>query len=221
MGKKVSEKSLELNIGAELLGLMRGPWGMPKAYLRGLTQREENDEGADAIAELPAGTRLFAFQFKAPKASKERQEGEPYRFTIRRPQHEKLAALAGPSAGNVFYVLPYYLRPAKLQRYVPNLLLDTWFLPVGAMRGTDLFGQFETRTVRCERGLASINPDYALRRAEELEPGEGIPAETFSNWYEDLHAQTIKKEIRGERKDPWLVRGLRVVIVQPSGERER
>ena len=39
---KVSEKSLELNVGAELLALLRGPWGMPKAYLWGLTQREES-----------------------------------------------------------------------------------------------------------------------------------------------------------------------------------
>ena len=142
---RVSEKSLELNVGAELLALLRGPWRMPKAYLRGLTQREESQEGVNFFAQLPPGTRLFAFQFKAPKGRRER---EPYRFTIRRRQHEKLAALAGGSAGNVFYVLPYYVLPAKLQRYVPNLLRDTWFLPVGSMRGSDPFGAHETRTVR-------------------------------------------------------------------------
>ena len=46
---KVSEKSLELNVGAELLAMMRGPWGMPKAYLRGLTQREEKQQGVDFL----------------------------------------------------------------------------------------------------------------------------------------------------------------------------
>lgn len=30
---KVSEKSLELNIGAELLNVMRNNWGLPKTYL--------------------------------------------------------------------------------------------------------------------------------------------------------------------------------------------
>ena len=215
---KVSEKSLELNVGAELLALLRGPWGMPKAYLRGLTQREESQEGVDFFAQLSPGTRIFAFQFKAPKG---RREGEPYRFTIQRRQHEKLAALAGGSAGDVFYVLPYYVLPVKLQRYVPRLLRDTWFLPVGSMRGTDPFGTYETRTMRCERGLASINPDYELRGVEQLEPGDGIPTGQFAEWYANLHAQTDERGFRGKRKDPWLVRGLRVAIVEPAGERGR
>ena len=215
---KVSEKSLELNVGAELLALLRGPWGMPKAYLWGLTQREESQEGVDFFAQLSPGTRIFAFQFKAPKG---RREGEPYRFTIQRRQHEKLAALAGGSAGDVFYVLPYYVLPVKLQRYVPRLLRDTWFLPVGSMRGTDPFGTYETRTMRCERGLASINPDYELRGVEQLEPGDGIPTGQFAEWYANLHAQTDERGFRGKRKDPWLVRGLRVAIVEPAGERGR
>ena len=212
---KVSEKSLELNVGAELLALLRGTMGMRKAYLRGLTQREESQEGVDFFAQLSSRTRIFAFQFKAPKG---RREGEPYRFTIQRRQHEKLAALAGGSAGNVFYVLPYYVLPAKLQRDVPNLLDDTWFLPVGSMGGTNPFGTYETRTMSCKRGLASINPDYELRAAGELEPGDGIPVRRFAEWYADLHENSEGTIGRRGRKDPWLVRGLRVAIVQPSGE---
>jgi hypothetical protein len=65
---KVSEKSLELNVGAELLGLLRGSWGMPKAYLRGFTQLEEKQEGVDFFVQLNPATRMFAFQFKAPGA---------------------------------------------------------------------------------------------------------------------------------------------------------
>lgn len=64
---KVSEKSLELNVGAELLTLLRNTWGAPKAYLRGLTQREEKQEGVDFFVHLDPATRIFAFQFKAPK----------------------------------------------------------------------------------------------------------------------------------------------------------
>ncbi len=47
---RVSEKSLELNLGAELLDLIRNQWGMPKAYLRGLTQKEEGREGINLFA---------------------------------------------------------------------------------------------------------------------------------------------------------------------------
>ena len=215
---KVSEKSLELNISAELLALLRGPWRMPKAYLRGLTQREESQEGVDVFAQLSRSTRIFAFQFKAPRG---RREGEPYRFTIQRRQHENLSRLVGHSIGDVFYVLPYYVRPAKLQCDVPNLLSDTWFLPVGSMRGTDPFGTNATRTVRCEQGVASINPDYELRRAEALEPGDGIPAGRFAEWYSDLHGKSDELTSVGRRKDPWLVRGLRVAIVPPAGERRQ
>ena len=215
---KVSEKSLELNVGAELLALLRGPWGMQKAYLRGLTQREESQEGVDFFAEFAPGTRIFAFQFKAPKG---RQEGEPYRFTIQRHQHRKLSALAGESTGNVFYVFPYYLLPAKLQSDVPNLLSDTWFLPVGSMREKDPFGTKKSKTVRCEQGRAYINPEYELRRVEDLEPGDGIPVRRFAGWYTDLHAESDAARSPGGGKDPWPVRGLRVAIVLPSGQRGR
>lgn len=208
---KVSEKSLELNVGAELLAVLRGSWRMPKAYLRGLTQREENQEGVDFFVQLPPGTRIFAFQFKAPKGHR---EGEPYKFTIRRRQHEKLSALAGSSAGSVFYVLPFYVRTTKLQDDVPNLLADTWLLPVETMRGPSVFGTYRTRTMRCTRGIASINPDYKLLRAINAEPGGGIPAEQFAKWYGQLHEQN---DDYGGHKDPWLVRGLRVAIVQPTG----
>jgi len=71
---KVSEKSLELNIGAEILNILRTK--MPKAYLRGLTQAEENKEGPDFFAQLNANVRLFAFQFKAPHGEK---ESSPYK----------------------------------------------------------------------------------------------------------------------------------------------
>jgi hypothetical protein len=39
---KVSAESLELNVGAELLGAFRGNWGLPKAYLRGLSSERKN-----------------------------------------------------------------------------------------------------------------------------------------------------------------------------------
>ena len=220
---KVSEKSLELNVGAELLMWLRGPWGKPKAYLRGLTQREESQKGVDFSA-LASGTRIFAFQFKAPMGPR---DGEPYKFRIQRPQHEKLSELAEES-GNVFYVLPYYRSSVKLQSDVPNLLSDTWFLDVESMNGTELFGTKKSTTVHCEQGRAYINPDYELRSVEDLEPGEGIQVEEFAGWYEGLrkeddvemprgHSKESDERIsRGRRKDSWLVRGLRVAIVQPT-----
>jgi len=120
---KVSEKSLELNVGAELLNLFRGPWGMPKAYLRGLTQREEKQEGVDFFVQLDPATRVFAFQFKAPRG---RAERVPYKYTLVREQHQMLVELAELSPSSVFYVFPFYVTPAKLQKNVPQLISETW-----------------------------------------------------------------------------------------------
>ena len=209
---KVSEKSLELNVGAELLHALRGRWGMHKAYLRGLTQREEHQEGVDFFAEMPSSTRIFAFQFKAPK----RQWGDqpPYRFTIQRKQHGKLSALASLWPTGVYYVLPFYVLPAKLHCDLPHLLQDTWFLPVAHMPSSSLFGPNQTKTLRCQSGLASINPNYELLSASrvELSRDAGVPVRLFSEWYTNLHDPSDEME----RKSPWLVRGMRVAIVQPE-----
>lgn len=211
---KVSEKSLELNVGSELLHLLRSRWGMPKTYLRGLTQREESQEGVDFFARLPRATRVYAFQFKAPKG---RFEAEPYRFTIQRRQHDKLSALASGSPGGVYYVLPFYISHAKLRTEVPNLLQDTWFLRVAAMGGTNVFGPHQTKTLRCDRGTASVNPDYELQRGSDMERETGISVVRFADWYASLRDWGDESNSRRERRSPWLVRGLRVAIALHEG----
>ena len=208
---KVSEKSLELNVGAELLNALRCRWGMRKAYLRGLTQREEHREGVDFFAKMPSSSRILAFQFKAPKGRW--GERTPYRFTIQRRQHVKLSTLAANWPNGVHYVLPFYVAPAKLQCDVPHLLRDTWFLPVAKMLGSHLFGPHQTKTLSCRPGLASINPDYELLNASQMElSGDvGIPVPQFAEWYTELHDSSDELQ----RRSPWLVRGLRVAIVRP------
>ena len=127
---KVSEKSLELNLAAEVLSALRGRPGMQRAYLRGLTQREERQEGADFCADLPSGARLLALQFKAPKGISEQL---PYRYTLVRYQHEALFTLAQTSPGAVFYVFPFYVTISKLQNDLPTLAADTWLLELDSM----------------------------------------------------------------------------------------
>lgn len=159
MIEKASEKSLELNVGAELLALLRGPWGMPKAYLQGLTQREEKQQGVDFFARLPDDTRIFAFQFKAPRG---RDEGEPYRYTLSSEQHEALYALASHAPKGVHYVLPFYLFHQKLRKDVPKLVQDTWLLPVAPMTPSTIFSGQKTKVIRCTRGNAWVGPCQRL-----------------------------------------------------------
>jgi hypothetical protein len=208
---RVSEKSLELNVGAELLGLIRNQWNMPKAYLRGLTQREERQEGPDFFAQLSPSAFLFAFQFKAPRGGK---EGTPYRYKLVRQQHARLRVLAQAWPSSVFYVFPFYVTPVKLQRDVPNLLEDTWLLRV-AQVSTAAFGHQQTTIIRCEAGVALINPEYKLENPATVSPRdvEGIPARRFAAWYRQHRA--IGRQ-PGRRRSPWLVRGLRLVVVEPE-----
>ena len=210
---KVSEKSLELNVGAELLYLLRGPWEMPRAYFRGLTQREERQQGVDFFAQLSPNAHVFAFQFKAPKG---REDQVPYRFTLVGEQHERLHELAESWPDSVFYVLPFYASHEKLQLNVPALVQDTWFLPVAPMVPSEVFGTNRTKVLRCRPGIAVANPEYKLRNMKEvaLSHGSGIPAREFASWYIRLRGHEARSVGRSQRMSPWLVRGLRVVIAE-------
>ncbi len=210
---KVSEKSLELNIAAELLTLLRGSWEMPKAYLRGLTQREEKQEGVDFFVQLQPDTSVFAFQFKAPKG---KTEATPYRYTLVKDQHDLLFTLAELAPSSVFYVLPFYVTPVKLQKDVPQLLQDTWLLNIDQMPTVTTFGTFKSRTVRCRPGNAFINPQYKLQRLSEIRrpQSSGIPVQKFASWYRRYTAPD-RATIGQHRRSPWLVRGLRLAIVTP------
>lgn len=162
---KVSEKALELNLGAELLGILRNSWGMSKAYLRGLTQREESQEGVDFFVQLDPTTRLFAFQFKTPRGI---ADVTPYRYTLMRHQHDLLFQLGQLSPGSVFYVFPFYATVAKLHQDVPHLVDDTWLLNVEDMPTLAVFGGTQSKIVRCWPGHATVNPGEGRR-------GSGMP----------------------------------------------
>jgi hypothetical protein len=209
---KVSEKSLELNVGTELLNLFRTSWGLPKTYLRGLTQKEERQEGVDFFLQLDPATRLFAFQFKAPKG---KYDAVPYRYTLEREQHNFLFGLSQLAANSVFYVFPFYVTPTKLQADVPELLRDTWLLRIEQVPTAQVFGPQLTCTVRCQSGIASINPEYKMlnmRQSRDLE-SKGIAIGEFASWYKDHLSSNTQSERR--RRSPWLVRGLRLVMAIP------
>jgi len=62
----VSEKTLELNIGAEILQLIRQKHGCHCAFWIGMKQDQEAGNGIDElISNVPSGMHL-ALQFKAP-----------------------------------------------------------------------------------------------------------------------------------------------------------
>ena len=201
MRNKVSEKSLELNVGAELLDRLRGPMNMPKAYLRGLTQQEERREGADFFARLPKDNRIFAFQFKAPRGP---IDGLPYKFTLSRNQHEALHKLAVRNPEAVHYVLPFYVLTDKLIRDVPNLAWDTWLLPVAPMDIPTVFSGQKTKRVHCCRGAAYVNPEYEMKNLSDamLSWEAGVEPGNFAEWYSELRRNKQESNLTGFRMSP-------------------
>jgi hypothetical protein len=184
---------------------------MPKAYLRGLTQREEKQQGVDFFAQLTPAARIFAFQFKAPRGG---NEGAPYRYTLVDEQHALLHALATIAPYGVYYVLPFYVTHIKLEQNVPNLVQDTWLLPVQPMVPSQIFHGQRTKTIRCSAGTAWVNPEYQIQpmAKQRINQAGGIPSKEFAPWYSRLRETEAIRERRW--RSPWLVRGLRVAIVE-------
>ena len=147
----------------------------------------------------------------------------PYRFTIQGHQHDEFSALASGWPAGAYYVLPFHVRPAKLRNDVLQLLRNTWFLPVAAMAGTNVFGPYQTKTMRCCHGVASVDPDYEFLNAVEfgLRPDSGIPVRQFEELYAGLHEPSEESVQVNPRKNPRLVCGLRVATVQPEGRERR
>jgi len=129
----VSEKTLELNVVAELLEYFRIFYS-PKIFFRGLTLREEGVMGYDNSISLGSAEFTF-FQFKAPKRR------NPTTFYInnnkKNDQHNilyNLAYQAGP--GVVFYAFPVFFSDFDMFAFSPQLLRNTYFMdisPIGLL----------------------------------------------------------------------------------------
>jgi hypothetical protein len=155
---------------------------------------------------------LYAFQFKAPRGN---SEGNPYRYSLVREQHEALYSLAQVVPNSVFYVFPNYVTTAKLQEEVPKLMTETWLLGVDPMQTAQVFGAKKSKVVSCNGSRATINPEYGMHRAEDVALGTGIArggvtAPEFARWYSQFQVTAP-----GVRRSPWPRRGLRIVIVLP------
>lgn len=130
--KFVSEKTLELNLCAEMLSHLRGPLGLAGAFWIGFTQQQEDRRGLDEVLMgLPPSTHL-ALQFKAPNPTA--AEGAPYRFKINVAQCQRMLELSARRPKSVYYVLPAYKRFPLVKAGLPDLLARTRLIDVEQLR---------------------------------------------------------------------------------------
>lgn len=211
--RQVSEKTLEINICAELLDLIRQEPGCEKAWLYGLTQRQEGQLGFDeCVAGVPCGF-FEVYQFKAPWPSRLGQI--PYRFTINERQQECLLWLAKKFPDSVLYVFPFYNQLSKVSEDSPELLTDTWFarvIDVGILRDRNS----GRHRVDCyDNGTAIINSEskeiklYNQRQLKldyrDMQGRRSIGSNELKQW--------LRKVLRDERKYRWMTRGLHIVVL--------
>lgn len=121
---KISEKTLELNICAQMHSVVA-----PKQRLLwfGLTQRQEARWGFDACTKL--GGRLLVFQFKA---SNHVLRNGARKFQLDHVQLTKLQGLAGSYMRSVFYAFPLVGNTRELAKS-KSLLHDTWLLDLAPL----------------------------------------------------------------------------------------
>jgi hypothetical protein len=104
----------------------------------------------------------------------------------------------------------------KLQRDVPNLMNDTWLLSLDPMIPAVVFGSTKSKTVRCERSRAIINPEYGMHRFQDAAlkaaiTRGGVGPREMQQWYSRFRSSAAVA-----RRSPWLSRGLRIAVVLPS-----
>ena len=134
---------MELNVCAEMLQHIRSLPALRKATWHGLTQREERQEGLDAKIQNSPGVALM-LQFKSPWATS--KVDEIYKFTINKKQHKAMESLGCSEA--VHYVFPLYSQWRKLGQDAPDILQDTWLVPVKCIPSKSLVKASTTIEVR-------------------------------------------------------------------------
>lgn len=137
-----------------------------------------------------------------------------FKYGIQVDQHRALLSLASSAPNSVFYVFPYYCCPQALWNDCPNLLRNTWFLPVYGMQTQQVFGPYRSRTIVCQNNTARVNPKFRMIRSKELlehvREG-GIDIEGFIRWYREFSTP----EAEDHRRSPWSTRGLRIGLAIP------
>ncbi|MFX1365822.1 MAG: hypothetical protein ACFFCE_00325 [Promethearchaeota archaeon] len=123
----MNEKTLELNIGAELLNNYEKEYD--NCYIRGVSSNSERRVGYDFALETPQDGIITYYQFKSPKE----KDGREYIFKINSgPYHDQHQALVHTDGGNhmAFYAFPLIYDIQELIQFNRGLINRTAFVPV-------------------------------------------------------------------------------------------
>ncbi len=176
-GKEVSEKSLELNVCAELLQHIRSWPGCEKALWLGLTQAQERRKGIDELIRNVGPGFALMLQFKAPWPTS--VVDDLYKFSINERQHEALEQLSGKYPDAVHYVFPLYSKWQKADQHAPDLAQDTWLVPVSSMPLTSLTSLSTPSSGRHRVELERVNSRITVTAYSPETMGKAVNAKEY------------------------------------------
>ena len=176
-GKEVSEKSLELNVCAEMLQHIRSWPGCQKALWLGLTQRQERRTGLDELIRNVGPGSSLMLQFKAPWPTS--VVDSLYKFSINERQHKALEQLADRYPEAVYYVFPLYSKWTKADQNAPDLAQDTWLVPLSSMPLALLTSLSSPSSGRHRVELERINSQITVTAYSPEVIGEAINARDY------------------------------------------
>lgn len=127
----MDEKTLELNIGCELLSKKKALYS--NCYIKAVSSRSERVVGYDFAINIPEESKIMYYQFKAPK----KVDGNQYTFKINSgPHHDQHRTLLKFAMRNkfVYYVFPLIKDVDELREFNGNLSTRTAFVDVHNIR---------------------------------------------------------------------------------------
>ena len=214
MRRRISEKSLEMNVNENIVATIRR-WGgiFSRAFIYGFTLRGEARHGFDSSINLPGTTSfLFALQYKKPIS----KSGNRYRFSINSDTHKRQHILLWISSlqyRNIWYAFPLIIDSLELSRSSPNFLQRTCFVRVQDFpshtfdRNVHLVEIDANRLIGRvfsseEEKLPIYTGEIFLEKIKELIPINIREIEKLS-WdyiYEKMRAIGVKKEVLEEMR---------------------
>ena len=216
-GKEVSEKSLELNVCAEMLQHIRMWPGCERALWLGLTQAQERRKGIDELIRNVGLGFALMLQFKAPWPTS--HVDDLYKFSINERQHQALEQLSSQYPQAVYYVFPLYSKWAKADQHAPHLVQDTWLTPVSSIPTSLLTSQSTPSSGRHRVDIERINASITVTAhspavigdvinareyfadkigAASLDAGlAGVPSDRLQEWVGQWDEQSYAVRFRG------------------------
>ena len=191
----VHEKTLELNLSAEVLSRVRQRF--PNAFLIGMTQERENRNGVDSAIQ---SVRRFlgAIQFKA--AYRPRYPGD-YRFSFSSKQLFHLRNLAKRFPGRVSYYLPMVNSRDDLRLGSPSFLTRT--------------ARIRAQDVPSGSHGAWIDPPRVIIHSELIEEPLVTAAEELELWLESAHVEDNDR-VNAPSDAAEIIRWLSTVDTEPG-----